>query len=92
MAESMLAETSTVGPFDPAKYYSEMRICGLEPCATFRGGEYAEVALIDVAAGTTEFFVKWALQGDPDRDLRRSHIQKAWEARDEGEDFVQLGV
>jgi hypothetical protein len=83
-------------PFCARTYYAGLRDLGVDPLvrqnpADGSLGEYFTVGpnngVGDVSAPYT-----WAMNGDPDRSLRREYAIASWENRAEGQEVVLLGV
>lgn len=77
--------------FCPKTYYAALRGLGVDPIVRKNAdgslGEYSTVR----AAGVASAIYVWAIDGDPDRSLRREYAIATWENRAEGEDVVLLG-
>ena len=77
-------------PFCARTYYAGLRDLGADPFVAQPPngslGEYSTVRSGDVSA-----LCRWAINGDPDRSIRREYAIAAWENRAEGQELVLLG-
>lgn len=82
-------------PFCARTYYAALRGLGVDPLIRkTTDGKLSEYSMTGAnnGVGDVSTVYTWAINGDPDRSLRRDYAISAWDNREEGQEEVLLGL